>query len=257
MSELTGQNSRDLVEIEEIASKGIQMAKPLPTEWTDEKHRLYLSSMEASFVKQLYNLEYCSTDLLDWSSRGRNKLDLNSSRQLNADTQFKVLRGGSWKKLNFERARPRLDIADETHALTGNQWIQRFSSGGKRREVISPSLQENCAPHSQAGHLRGQKMESCGVATSSKHFSSSHYRLCHHDSVGSNTEVSDQNFDNEDYEGEQLSSSCNAKRMKTELADDSSKDQVVPIGKSPITANPDEKCASLETEAGIISDGQS
>lgn len=33
------------------------------TRWTDEKHSLYLKSMEASFVDQLYN----SLDLLGWS----------------------------------------------------------------------------------------------------------------------------------------------------------------------------------------------
>lgn len=37
--------------------------------WTDEKHTLYLNSMEASFVDQLYNNEYHSMDLLGRSPR--------------------------------------------------------------------------------------------------------------------------------------------------------------------------------------------
>lgn len=37
----------------------------MATEWTDEKHSLYLKSMEASFVSQLYN----SSDFLGWRSQ--------------------------------------------------------------------------------------------------------------------------------------------------------------------------------------------
>jgi hypothetical protein len=44
------------------------MIESMSSEWTDEKHKLYLKSMEASFVNQLYN----SIDLLGWrSQKGR------------------------------------------------------------------------------------------------------------------------------------------------------------------------------------------
>lgn len=36
------------------------------TEWTDEKHRSYLNSMEASFVRQLYDQDCFSEQLLNW-----------------------------------------------------------------------------------------------------------------------------------------------------------------------------------------------
>ncbi|RZC48435.1 hypothetical protein C5167_016860 [Papaver somniferum] len=235
------------------------MAEPLVTEWTDEKHRLYLSSMEASFVKQLYNLGSRSTDLL--GGRERNKLDLNSSRRSNAISssgQFKVLRGGSWQKINFERAQPQLDIADETHALPNNQWIQHFRSGDKQREVSSASLKDGCAHSSHATYVREQKMVSCGVTTSSIHFSAGHKRLYHQDSIESNTEVSDQNFDDEDYKKAPISIKCKTKRKKTAVTSNSAKDQVVPSGKSLITNDPDEKCGFVETQAAdVLSLGQS
>lgn len=37
----------------------------MSSEWTNEKHSLYLKSMEASFVNQLYN----SIDILGWPSQ--------------------------------------------------------------------------------------------------------------------------------------------------------------------------------------------
>ncbi|MCL7024537.1 hypothetical protein MKW94_018841 [Papaver nudicaule] len=257
MSESTGQNSEDLVQNDRIVSQEIQMAEPLATEWTDEKHRLYLSSMEASFVKQLYNLDSYSTDLL--RGRERNKLDLNSSRRSNANSssgQFKVLRGGNWQKINFERAQPQLDIADETRALPKNQWIQHFGSGGKHREVSSASLQDDCAPSSQA-HMREQKMVSCGVTTSSIHFFAGPKRLYHQDSMESNTEVSDQNFDDEDYKNAPISIKCKVKRKKCVVTSNSAKDQVVPSGNSLITNDPDEKCSFVENQADVLSLGQS
>ncbi|KAI3991984.1 hypothetical protein MKX01_014875 [Papaver californicum] len=258
MSEFTGQNSKDFVQNDEIVTPEIQMAEPLVTEWTDEKHRLYLSSIEASFVKQLYNLDSCSAGLL--GGREINKLDLNSSRRSNtisSSGQFKVLRGGSWKKINFERAQPQLNIADETHALPKNQWIQLFRSGDKQREVSSASLKDDCAPSSHATYVKEQKMVSCGVTTSSIHFSAGHKRICHQDSIESNTEVSDQNFDDEDYKKAPLSIKCKAKRKRTVVTSNSAKDQVVPSGKSLITNDPDEKCSFVETQADVLSLGQS
>lgn len=49
------------------------------TEWTDEKHSLYLKSMEASFVNQLYS----SADIPAWS-------DVTSSRKMHCATSGQV-----------------------------------------------------------------------------------------------------------------------------------------------------------------------
>ncbi|XP_026455862.1 uncharacterized protein LOC113356845 isoform X2 [Papaver somniferum] len=220
MAEFTGRNSKDLAQNDEILRPEIKMSEPSVTEWTDEKHRLYLSSMEASFVKQLYNLGSRSTDLL--GGREINKLDLNSSKRSNA-----ISSSG-----------------------------QHFRSGDKQREVSSASLKDGCAPSSHATYLREQKMVSCGVTTI--HFSAGHKRLYHQDSIESNTEVSDQNFDDEDYKKAPISIKCKAKRKKTAVTSNSAKDQVVPSGKSLITNDPDEKCSFVETQAAdILSLGKS
>ncbi|KAI3821206.1 hypothetical protein L1987_08766 [Smallanthus sonchifolius] len=52
----------DFVEQEE--SPFMESPKRGSTEWTDEKHSLYLKSMEASFVDQLYN----SLDTRNWQT---------------------------------------------------------------------------------------------------------------------------------------------------------------------------------------------
>ncbi|KAA8537751.1 hypothetical protein F0562_027669 [Nyssa sinensis] len=57
--------------------------------------------------------------------------------------------------------------------------------------------------------------------------------LCCHDLAGSNTEVSDQNFVDEDIKGDKTNHICSAKRVKTSVAASSSNDQVVPFEKSP------------------------
>lgn len=56
------------------------MIESLLTEWTDKKHNLYLNSIEASFVKQLYNPDNLLRDLHVWSSRRQKVLAPNSSQ---------------------------------------------------------------------------------------------------------------------------------------------------------------------------------
>lgn len=51
-------------------------AESISTEWTNEKHSLYLKSMEASFVNQLYS---GSVDLVGWRSQD-NKHDLSHAK---------------------------------------------------------------------------------------------------------------------------------------------------------------------------------
>ena len=55
------------------------MTESTPTEWTDEKHSLYLKSMEATFVNQLYN----SIDDLDLQLK-KETSDLNLSGQVHS-----------------------------------------------------------------------------------------------------------------------------------------------------------------------------
>ncbi|CAN8287596.1 unnamed protein product [Cochlearia groenlandica] len=80
------------------------------TEWTDEKHSLYLKSMEASFVNQLYNL-----------------LGSNSPCQ----DQYKVLRDGLWQKMNVKQPEYRVTRrrgGGGSHAFLSSPWIKHYKS---------------------------------------------------------------------------------------------------------------------------------
>lgn len=203
------------------------MTYSMTTEWTDEKHSQYLKSMEASFVNQLYN----SLDLLGSRLQKENLSDpkLSSQNTRTLSGQFKVLRGGCWQSVNFRKTELQASKADGSQALPTNPWIRHFRSSSKHQAIAPPTLQENAASLSEEIHS-GAK---------------SHAHSCYQDSVGSHTEVSGQNFvdDDDDVEGENASSMCGAKRMKTLVAG-SSNDQVVPLGKSRAMAEVTKKYVS-------------
>ncbi|KAL5982468.1 hypothetical protein ACLOJK_016540 [Asimina triloba] len=225
-------------EIHKEAKLSIQRGESMSTEWTDEKHSMYLNSMEASFVKQLYCDKYQLMDL--HGSRSRKRLLNQNSLQSNASThsssgQFKVLRGGCWEKLYIGTDETQLGNENEYQHLLGNPWIDHFrsTSRGKRLEETFP----------------GQKRKSfgSGPASSSKRPWTSCADIYNQDSVGSNTEMSDQNFgDNGFDKGKRLTNLCAKKRSMTAAVDDSSKDQVVPSGKSSAAARTSENYTSQQ-----------
>ncbi|XP_077245955.1 cold-regulated protein 27-like isoform X1 [Tasmannia lanceolata] len=233
-------NLRDFSGLEDKGNLGHQMVESLPNEWTDEKHRSYLNSIEASFVKQLHNYEHRLMDSHDWLSRRQKLLDRKSSPS-NPNTnsssgQFKVFCCGLWKKPEFEKAQTLLDTENESRVLLANPWIQHFrsASSSKGLEVTSLKLQEN----GETIHVEGRK----NATTTLKQFSAC-YSSINQDSVSSTTEVSDQNFVDESCgsdKGKNLSNPCRKKRARTRVADVSGKNQVVPLGQCPITANPNE-----------------
>ncbi|ESR48002.1 Cold-regulated protein 27 [Citrus sinensis] len=99
------------------------------TEWTDEKHSLYLKSMEASFVNQLYSAA-------DIPARS----DVTSSRKMHCATsgQFKILRRGCWQKLYLERPEFQPNRTCNSHGLSANPWIRHFKSECKPKTFASP-----------------------------------------------------------------------------------------------------------------------
>ncbi|KAJ4963492.1 hypothetical protein NE237_023431 [Protea cynaroides] len=246
---LSGENFRTLVEEEEEEEMDSLMAGSMFTEWTDEKHCLYLNSMEELFVKQLHDQKYCSKDLVSENPENDTMLHRNTSGQLEGNNcvssgQFKVLWNGCWQKTNFERTQPQLIVATDRHSLSKNPWIQHFSCAGNQGEVKSAIPEENGSLFTQAVRLGRTNRTSCGVVTSPKRPPAHQPQLLHHDSFGSNTEVSDQNFIEEDHDEEKCSRLHRTKRMKTFTEDVLSKDQVVPHG----IADYDENCVSLRTE---------
>ncbi|KAI7731089.1 hypothetical protein M8C21_001268, partial [Ambrosia artemisiifolia] len=93
------------------------------TKWTDEKHSLYLRSMEASFVDQLYN-----------------SLDKLSCQKQNTTSQYKVLRRGYWSNISVKRENSHLKDADRPHVSPGDHWIRHYRNGSRKR-LSSTSMQ--------------------------------------------------------------------------------------------------------------------
>ncbi|KAE8683625.1 Cold regulated protein 27, putative isoform 4 [Hibiscus syriacus] len=146
-SELTPHRSPDFAHHEQNPSLDSLITESTSTEWTDEKHTLYLKSMEASFINQLYD----SMSSLGWNSGWNSKEKLPGSKSSRktyciSSGQFKVLRGGCWKKINFESPGFQLNKRDGSHSFVASPWIQHFRSrttccGG----LASCSLQDNAS----------------------------------------------------------------------------------------------------------------
>uniref|UniRef100_A0ACD5XLW9 Uncharacterized protein n=1 Tax=Avena sativa TaxID=4498 RepID=A0ACD5XLW9_AVESA len=170
-------------------AQGNEIANLMSAGWTDEAHALYISSMEASFIAQLYN-------------HGRNADHKNSS-----GGGFKVLRGGSWEKLKFERTGSCAPVMRKCR-LPANQWIQHFR------------------PHDCTSNTRGDGAEvsvgdhESGIRTVHGTAPLSHGRelvACKAENLlAENTEVSDQNFADDGAEVDAESSqACKKRRLSS------------------------------------------
>ncbi|XP_047081917.1 cold-regulated protein 27-like [Lolium rigidum] len=157
--------------------------------WTDERHTLYISSMESSFMDQLYK-------------RGRDANQNDSSAN-----GFKVLRGGVWEKLNFERTNARAPVTAKCR-LPANPWIQRFR------------------PRDCSSNTRGDEAETVvgdhesGIRTVRGSTPLSHGRelgACQGENLlDENTEVSGQNFSDDEAEVDAESSQlCKKRRLSS------------------------------------------
>lgn len=106
--------------------------------------------------------------------------------------QFKVLRGGFWSEVKFERSRTLADAQNETLVLSRNPWIQHFRSNSDNEGVGSGAHTEiNCTSEQEIdiGRKR-QGEESCGEAASSSQLPSCCTHTCHEDSLRSSTGTS-------------------------------------------------------------------
>ncbi|KAK6938679.1 hypothetical protein RJ641_032187 [Dillenia turbinata] len=244
MSDLGSDDSTDFLERRDSSSPDSYTRESVSIEWTDEKHSLYLKSMETSFVNQLYD----SLDLLGCGSQNEKLSDLSSSWKDNGKSrpssgQFKVLRGGCWQRINFQRAELQANKADNSQVLLANPWIQHFRPPCRHQVEASLVVPDNPAFKTQAVHSRGKKAISCGGDTHAKKTLVTHSHVCNQDSTENedNTEMSDQNFVDEHIEGEKVSGT---KRMRTLVVDPSSTDQVVPFGQCPGTEDVGKKPVS-------------
>lgn len=185
------------------------------TGWTDEKHSLYLNHLETSFVKQLHR----SAGLCGWHSRTKIWGPFSSygtrPRTHNSADQYTVLQDGCWQKVNFGENGPLLDQRSDSYTGLDNQWIHHFTSSSKQRIGAPPSLHESILAR-----------DAYWRSGSSRNSQEPGYDQYHDVSVDSTTEVSDQNF--VDNDGESSNRPSSEKRLKRATAGASSSDQVVP-----------------------------
>ncbi|KAK4428988.1 Cold-regulated protein 27 [Sesamum alatum] len=202
------------VELEQEETSTLMATESEPIEWTDEKHCLFLKSMESTFVNQLYK----SIDLSGWHSHKScpsgskpSKHKLTSIRA--SSGQFKVLRDGCWSKIDFRRDEPKVDQEEESNLPLANPWIQRYGTSQTQRLRKSPA---SCA--------------NAPLATTDIQHAANNFHLWRQDSIQGNTEVTDQNFNDEALEEEKSGKINNMKKTRTTKAKVSGNDQVVPFG---------------------------
>ncbi|KAK7383137.1 hypothetical protein VNO78_28808 [Psophocarpus tetragonolobus] len=141
----------------------------MAAEWTDEKHSMYIKSIEASFVNQLYD-----------------------SKQTKAS------------------------FSKDPATTSG----QHYRSSSKQRSIVAPSLQE------------GVTTTSKGTPSGSGHLHLCESRICHKDMLCSDTEMSDQNFVDEEVKGKKQNGKSKLKRQRSLITDAQGNDQMVPNRKS-------------------------
>ncbi|XP_076959276.1 cold-regulated protein 27-like [Bidens hawaiensis] len=182
-SEMTGNNAG----LNGEESSFMESPKQESSEWTDEKHSLYLKSMEASFVDKLYN----SLDMQCWQTQNECSSDSLSSKKIHAPSgQFKVLQHGFWSRVDFKRESMAHNEVNRHNVSSSNPWIQHFRNGNRHGAIESPSP-------------RAKLSSTICVA-----------------------EVMDQNFVEEDFATQSMNTCCNKKRKGSYGESESGNDQV-------------------------------
>ncbi|KAF8030544.1 hypothetical protein BT93_E2851 [Corymbia citriodora subsp. variegata] len=166
------------------------------TEWTDEKHSLYLKSMETTFVDQLYD----SMELLGWHLEKANFLD-PQTRQMNKHPSSP---SGQVEKAD-----------DGSRDLLKSRWIQHFRPASRIARLGS---------HKVGSSGKGKKALTYASAGNPEQFHACHSYFGNQVDSG-NSEVTDQNFVDEDMGGRKGSNISSAKKAKTSGTDSLDNDQ--------------------------------
>uniref|UniRef100_A0A7N0ZVR2 Uncharacterized protein n=1 Tax=Kalanchoe fedtschenkoi TaxID=63787 RepID=A0A7N0ZVR2_KALFE len=181
--------------------------KPQPTVWTDEKHNLYLKSIEASFVDQLYNSMGFPGFEPPRKASHETKPHLRSSSRTSAG-QFKTLRGGHWHKINFGKGEHEPDGQNASHGLLSNQWIRHYRHSERRHLLESANCPGKSAAIDQEINSRGTAALPHKFTSSLKISNEAPSNLHRPVFAYSDAEASGQNFVSEDIAGEKLSIFC-------------------------------------------------
>ncbi|KAL6867242.1 hypothetical protein ACP4OV_015266 [Aristida adscensionis] len=180
-------------------AKGNRILDTMSTGWTDERHMLYISSMEASFLDQLYN-------------HGHHSHNTNGNG-------FKVLRRGVWEHIKYEKTNACKQTGTK-YRLPANPWIQHFRPRDCGSNARSDGLEASVGDHES------------GTQTNRERSSVSHGRkwgACNgrNQLVAESTEVSDQNFADDEVEVDAESSKACKKRRLSSASTAVLNDQVI------------------------------
>nr|XP_011461485.1 PREDICTED: uncharacterized protein LOC101292781 isoform X2 [Fragaria vesca subsp. vesca] len=185
----------------------VHAAPGIPIEWTNEKHRSYINSLETSFVNKLYQsrrLWDCHPQMYVQGAHPSQELPF---RTYNSSDQFMVVRDRRSQKI--------ISLRNETP----------LESTADSNVTVERPRMDNIVSCYKEIHLRRKPTsEHLGVTARS----SEKNPAFRQDLVGSTAEVSGQNFVEEDHRGKP---SCEfiPKRLRR-AADTSSNDQLVPLG---------------------------
>ncbi|XP_074279259.1 cold-regulated protein 27-like isoform X2 [Silene latifolia] len=183
-SQTSGVRGRDLVGVDvqdEVSNLDLFAHESTPSEWTDEKHSLYLKSMEASFVQQLY------------SSMESSRLHSNRKHHSHMRSRNQTESNSTGQRIQVGRVEPRPRQIEERQFLLQNPWIQHFRTKGRENKTV----QENASFEGQPIGGNGRTMYTCGFGNIKEHTSNTQ---AYYDSNNSR-EFSDQNFDDKDSGG--------------------------------------------------------
>ncbi|KAG8377609.1 hypothetical protein BUALT_Bualt08G0050800 [Buddleja alternifolia] len=174
-----------------------------PTEWTDAKHSLFLKTMEATFVDQLYK----SLDLFHKNCPSESKSSKNNQTTIRtSSTKFKDVRDACSSKNDLRRDDPLVNQEEESGFLLTNSWI-KHSRCSQRRAIRKFSTPRAKAPLPTTDNTYPGR-----------------------DSAESNTEVTGQNFVDEDLQEKKSGWIQERKKTRTSTNIASYTDQVVPYG---------------------------
>ncbi|KZV17774.1 hypothetical protein F511_01583 [Dorcoceras hygrometricum] len=139
--------------------------------WTNEKHSLYLTHLELSFVKHLHR----SMDLIVQNSE-KNQTDKSifQKRQASVQTaaeQFTVSRNGYSPRISNERERPSYNVSSDTHESHSSPSINNFKCIQRYRQPPSADMHHFLKLHRPKKHKNGKVIVSPQLATCSKQFS--------------------------------------------------------------------------------------
>lgn len=121
----------------------LQILEPSAGGWTDDKHSSYLNSVEANFVRNMYEREFCSVDVCGHAPECTDSSEMDCTESQLASfcdgaascpAEFKAWRNGGWQSVACDRL-----PLESPAAVLRNPWIQHFRPNTSARSSARTS----------------------------------------------------------------------------------------------------------------------